>query len=351
MEKIQAKDIAKLLNATIIGDEKAIVSGINTIEDARNGDLTFLSNRKYLKYLKTTKASCVIVDKSIDVSNYKGKTFIICDDAYLCFAKLLNHFFGFKPKEPYISPKAQIAETAQIDKSAHISDFVVVEEDVTIGKNTTVMPFVYIGKGATIGDECLIYPTVTIRERSIIGNRVIIHSGSVIGSDGFGYATTKEKKHIKIPQMGNVIIEDDVEIGANVTIDRAALKSTRIGKGTKIDNLVQIAHNVEIGQNSLIVAQSGISGSTKIGNRVTLAGQTGIAGHLNIVDDVIITAKSGVGSSVKKPGIYSGIPICDHKAWLRSSVVMPKLHEMYKKLRELEKTLEELKRDARNRRD
>ncbi len=348
--KIKAGEIAKLLNAELIGDPEIEITGVNTIESAGEGELSFVSNRKYAKYISSTKASCIIVDKNIEIKGC-NKTFIVCDDAYLCFARLLNHFFGFKPKEPYISASASISEAASVDETAHIGEFVVIEKGARIGKNTTIMPFTYIGEEVSIGENCLIYPMVTIRENTVIGNRVIIHSGTVIGSDGFGYATTENGEHIKIPQIGNVIIDDDVEIGANVTIDRAAIKSTRIGKGTKIDNLVQIAHNVEIGRNSLIVAQSGISGSTKIGNSVTLAGQTGIAGHLTIADNVIITAKSGVGSSVRKPGIYSGIPISDHKLWLRSSVLVPRLHEMYKRVKELEKTVEELKRNAGNRRD
>jgi UDP-3-O-[3-hydroxymyristoyl] glucosamine N-acyltransferase len=341
---VNAGEIAALLGAELVGDASLEITGINAIEKASYNELTFLSNKKYEKYLFTTKASCIVVDKSVDVKQFSDKTFIICEDSYFCFAQVVRTLYGFKQKQPFIGEKTTIADSAQIDKSSRIEDFVFIEENVVVGKNTTIMPFVYIGKNSKIGDNCIIYPSVTIREDSVVGNNVIIHSSSVIGSDGFGYAHTKNNEHIKIPQIGNVVIEDDVEIGSNVSIDRAALDSTVVKKGAKIDNLVQIAHNVEIGENTIVVAQTGISGSTKIGKNVILAGQTGIAGHLDIADGVIITAKSGVGSSIKKPGVYSGIPIYDHSKWLRSSAVMPKLSDMYKRLRELEKEIEELKK-------
>ncbi len=345
---MNVKQIASLLEAELVGNEDLEISNINTIEKATEGELTFLANKKYEKFLSTTRAGCIIVDETADISKYKSKTFIVCKDAYFCFAKVLQTLYGFKKKEAYISKKASVSESAYIDSTCTIEDFVFVEEDVVIGKNSTIMPFVYIGKGSKIGDNCIIYPSVTIRENSIIGNNVIIHSGTVIGSDGFGYAHTPDNEHIKIPQVGNVVIEDDVEIGSNVSIDRAALDSTIIRKGAKIDNLVQIAHNVEIGQKTIIVAQTGISGSTKIGSNVVLAGQTGIAGHITIADGVIITAKSGVGSNIKKSGVYSGIPIFEHAKWLRSSAIIPRLSDMFKKIRELEKELEELKKNDRH---
>ncbi len=341
---MKVRDIASLLSADVVGNKDTQITGVGTIEKAKSDELTFVANKKYEKFLPTTNAGCIIVDSAVDIEKYKDKTFIICKDAYFCFAQVLRTLFAFKQKEPMISKNASIKESAKIDTTCRIEDFVFIDDNVTIGKNTTIMPFVYIGENTTIGENCIIYPSVTIRENSVIGNDVIIHSGSVIGSDGFGYAQTKENNHIKIPQVGNVVIEDGVEIGSNVSIDRAALDSTIIKKGAKIDNLVQIAHNVEIGENTLVIAQTGISGSTKIGKNVILAGQTGIAGHINIADGVIITAKSGVGSNVKKAGIYSGIPIYEHSKWLRNSVVVTKLGEMYKKIKELEKEIEELKK-------
>lgn len=340
---MKVKELGKFLNAEIVGEGSIEIEGISSIENASKSDLTFLSNKKYEKFLYSTKAGCVIIDRSVDTSKYSGN-FLVCEDAYLCFAKIVRMLFGFKPKKPYMGKNSRVGENTDIDATCHIEDFVFIEDGVKIGKNTTIMPFVYIGENSIIGDNCLIYPSVTIREKSVIGNGVIVHAGSVIGSDGFGYAHTKNGRHMKIPQIGNVVIEDDVEIGANVAIDRAALDSTIIRKGAKIDNLVQIAHNVEIGENTIVIAQTGISGSTKIGKNVILAGQTGIAGHLKVADGVIITAKSGVGSSIKKPGIYSGIPVYEHSKWLRSSVVKPKLSDMYKKIIELEKKIEELEK-------
>lgn len=337
-------ELAEEVGAEIFGDSNIEVRGISSIEKAQNDEITFISNKKYIKFLDSTKACCIIIDKNIDIAQYKDKTFIICDDAYICFAKILRMLHAKNFKNSYVSQKASVEKTASISKTAYISDYVFIEKGAKVGSNTVLMPFVYIGENVVIGDNCLIYPNVTIRKDAELGNNVIVHPGSVIGSDGFGYAKDKDGKYIKIPQVGNVIIADDVEIGANVTIDRAVLDHTIIGKGTKIDNLVQIAHNVQIGENTVVVAQTGISGSTTIGKNVTLAGQTGIAGHINITDGVIITAKSGVGGNINKPGIYSGIPVFDHTQWLRSSVVKPKLSDMYKKIMKLEKEIEELKK-------
>ncbi|WP_035586705.1 UDP-3-O-(3-hydroxymyristoyl)glucosamine N-acyltransferase [Hippea jasoniae] len=347
---MKIEEIAKLLNCSYIKRFEVDIDSLAPIEKAQKNTLSFLSNPKYEKYLKTTKAGCIIAPKSIDPDKYKNLNLVICDDPYLAFAVLLRHFYLPKPPSPKIDKTDIIGENSSIDETAHIEEYVVIGNNVKIGKHTRIMPFVYIGDNVVIKDNCLIYPNVVIRENCVVGNNVIIHAGSVIGSDGFGYAKTQEGRHLKIPQIGNVVIEDDVEIGANVTIDRAALESTIIKKGTKIDNLVQIAHNVEIGENSIIIAQTGISGSTKIGNNVILAGQTGIAGHLKIADNTIITAKSGIGTSIKKAGIYSGIPAYDHNLWLKSSAIMPKLYEMYKKIKELSKTIEELK-DAIDRKD
>lgn len=333
-------EIAHLLGCKPVIRNDIEVKNISPIDRANTTDLAFLSNPKYEKYLSSTKAGCVIVSDKIDPDNYPNLNLIICKNPYLAFAKVLRLLFLPGPPEPSLSKNTFLGENTKIDKTARVEDFVYIGRDAVIGKQTRIMPFVYIGENTKIGDNCIIYPNVTIRENCVIRNNVIIHSGSVIGSDGFGYADTEEGEHLKIPQIGNVVIEDDVEIGACVTIDRAALDSTIIKKGTKIDNLVQIGHNVVVGENSILVAQAGISGSTKLGKNVILAGQTGIAGHLTITDNVIITAKSGVGSSIKKPGVYSGIPVYDHRDWLKSSAVTPKLYEMYKKIKELEKRLE-----------
>ncbi len=334
--------IANLLDCKPIIRNDIEIKNISPIDRANDTDLAFLSNPKYEKYLNSTKAGCVIVSDKINPDDYPNLNMIICKNPYLAFAKVLRLLFLPGPPKPLISENVFLGENTKIDKTARIENFVCIEDNATIGKQTHIMPFVYIGKNVKIGDNCIIYPNVTIRENCIIGDNVIIHSGSVIGSDGFGYADTDDGEHLKIPQIGNVVIEDNVEIGACVTIDRAALERTVIKKGTKIDNLVQIGHNVVIGENSILVAQTGISGSTKLGKNVILAGQTGIAGHLTIADNVIITAKSGVGSSIKRAGIYSGIPVYDHKDWLKSSAINPKLYEIYKKIKELEKRLEEI---------
>ncbi len=339
---MKIKELANLLQCKAIIRKDIEIKNISPIEKAKEEDLAFLSNPKYEKYLKTTKAGCVIVSDKINTNNYPNLNFIICPNPYLAFAKILRHLYLPGPPNPYVSEKAYIEPSANIDNSARIEEFVFIDKNVKIGKQTRIMPFVFIGENTVIGKNCIIYPNVTIREGTVIGDNVIIHSGSVIGSDGFGYADSETGEHLKIPQIGNVIIENDVEIGACVTIDRAALESTIIKKGTKIDNLVQIGHNVVVGENSILVAQTGISGSTKLGKNVILAGQSGIAGHLNITDNVIITAKSGVGSSIRKPGVYSGIPAYDHASWLKSSAVMPKLYDMYKKIKELEKRVKEL---------
>ncbi|WP_025270502.1 UDP-3-O-(3-hydroxymyristoyl)glucosamine N-acyltransferase [Hippea sp. KM1] len=339
---MRPQEIADLLGCKAIVRREVQINSIAPIEAAGESELTFLSNPKYEKYLKTTQAGCVIVKPDIDPNNYPNLNLIICEDPYLAFAKIIRFVYGHKKPTPYISDKAHIDESAQIDSSVAIEEFVYIGKNVKIGKHTRIMPFAYIGDNTTIGENCLIYPHTTIREDTVIGNNVIIQPGAVIGSDGFGYATDENGNHLKIPQIGNVVIEDDVEIGAGATIDRAALKSTIIKKGTKIDNLVQIAHNVEVGEGSIIVAQTGISGSTKIGKGVILAGQTGIAGHLRIADKTIITAKSGIGRSISKPGVYSGIPAYEHNKWLKNSVIMPKLYDMHKKIKELEKMIKEL---------
>jgi len=342
---ISAKQLADIINGIYIGKSDAIVDGVASLNRADNRKVSFLSNKKYTKYISSTNACCIIVDQTFNYSDYKDKNFIVCKNAYLGFALALSYFYKKQFEKNFKSPKATIHNSAQISDNAYIGDFSYIAKNTKIG-DSYIMPMVYIGENSVIGDNCIIYPNVTIRENVQIGNNVIIHSGSVIGSDGFGYVND-DGKHFKIPQIGKVIIEDDVEIGSNVSIDRATLDETIIKKGTKIDNLVQIAHNVEIGENSILVSQCGISGSTKIGSNVILAGQVGIAGHLNIVDNTIITAKSGVGTSIRKSGIYSGIPVYEHTKWLKSSAIIPRLPELYKKIQELENRLKELEKHDR----
>ncbi len=337
--EVSVKLIAELINGKVFGDLKAKVSNIATIESAKEGDLTFIANKKYLKYLKKTKATAVILDKYVEHSDI---TQIVTDNPYLAYAKILTFFTKKDIQHKGISKNAEISKNVFIKDRAKVTiyPFVFIDEGVSIGENVIIYPHVYIGKDSVIGDNCTIYSNVSIYYNTKIGNNVTIHSGTVIGSDGFGYAKDGDK-YFKIPQIGNVIIEDSVEIGAGCTIDRGALNSTIIKRGTKIDNLVQIAHNVEIGENSAIVAQVGISGSSKIGNNVVLAGQVGVAGHLKIGNNVMVGAQSGIGKSISDNKIVSGSPAIEHSKWLKWAVVYKDVPEFIKRVKKIEKLLGE----------
>jgi len=330
-------DIAKLVNGEIYGDTEIEITGVSGILDAAQGDITFISSKKYLKEIGNCKASALIVKeqiKGISIPQLK------VSNPYLAFAKLLEFFYVKPFIHTGISKSAIISDKAAIGNNVTIFPSVFISDGAFIGDGTIIYPFVYIGENTKIGNNCVIYPNVTIRENVKIGNKVIIHSGSVIGSDGFGYVFDNGV-HKKIPQVGGVIIEDDVEIGSNVSIDRATLGNTIIGKGTKIDNLSQIAHNVKIGSNSLIIAQVGIAGSTEIGDYVTLGGQVGVADHTKIESQTMIGAQSGIMGNVPK-GIYSGSPAIPHREWLKAQAIFARLPEMHKKIKELEDKLKEL---------
>ncbi|OGP11301.1 MAG: UDP-3-O-(3-hydroxymyristoyl)glucosamine N-acyltransferase [Deltaproteobacteria bacterium GWC2_42_51] len=340
-------ELAKLAGGDVAGDRGVIISGLAGIDVAEEGDITFIANPKYIAQIQTTKASAIIISPDIkspegmSAAAQAGKNFLYAKNPYLAFAKVLELFYP--PAKPYndIHPDARIHQTAVIGESVSIYPNVFVDEGAKIGSRVVLYPGVYIGNNAEVGDDTVLYSNVSVREGCLIRKRVIIHCNSVIGSDGFGYAKDGTK-YYKIPQKGIVRIEDDVEIGACVTIDRATLGETVIGRGTKIDNLVQIAHNVTIGDDSIIVAQVGIAGSAKIGKRVTLAGQVGVNGHIEIGDDVMIGAQSGVTSDVKSQQIYSGMPAIPHKEWLKAQTIFAKLPEMRKTLMELEKRVKEL---------
>ncbi len=341
--EIKLKEIAQLINGELYGDGEIIIRNIAPIEKAQKGDITFLSNKKYKPFLKKTKASAVILEKKEDIDISQ----IVVNNPYLAYAKLLTFFTKKEITHFGISEKATIDKSAKISEKVSIYPNVYIGKNVEIGEDCIIYPGVFIGDNTKIGKNCLIYANVSIYHDTIIGNNVIIHAGTVIGSDGFGYAKDGDK-YFKIPQIGNVIIEDDVEIGANCTIDRGAINSTIIRKGTKIDNLVQIAHNVEIGENSAIVAQVGISGSTKLGNCVVLAGQVGVAGHLKIGNRVMVGAQSGVGKDLKDNSIVSGSPAIDHKKWLRWAVSYEKLPDLIKKVNELERKFQEVYKNGKN---
>jgi UDP-3-O-[3-hydroxymyristoyl] glucosamine N-acyltransferase len=340
------RDFSKIVNGTIIGDANTEIEGVAGIKEAKKGDITFIASRKYMQELRGSKASCVIVKEpfdGIDIPQLKVA------NPHYAFAKAIECFYPAKVWKSGVSDMAFIAEKVGMGRDVTVGPFAHIAAGVSIGDGTAVLTGAYIGEGARIGNGCIIYPNVTVREKVSIGDRVIIHSGAVIGSDGFAYVF-ENGSHYKIPQVGGVIIEDDVEIGSNVSIDRATLGNTVIGKGTKIDNLVQIAHNVRIGENSLIVAQVGIAGSSEIGSQVTLAGQVGVADHAKIDSGTVIAAQSGVFGHVLK-GLYSGSPVIPHNSWLRAQTIFAKLPEVNKKIRELEarlKRLEKLEKEDAN---
>ncbi|MBS1113604.1 MAG: lpxD [Nitrospirae bacterium] len=331
--------IASLVHGEIFGDPDLDIRGVAGINEAQQGDITFLSGRRHVKDLPHCRASCIIVQEPLhDLPLPQLKV----ANPHLAFAKLLEHFYVklFKPRG--VSKDALISDKATIGEDVSIFPYSFIADGAFIGNKSVIHPFAFIGENASIGENCVIYPHVTLREKVKVGNRVIIHAGSVIGSDGFGYVFD-EGKHHKIPQVGGVIIEDDVEIGANATIDRATTGNTVIGKGTKIDNLVQIGHNVTMGNNCLIVAQVGIGGSTAMGDYVTLGGQVGVSDHTVVESGTMIGAQSGVMGNVAK-GTYSGSPAIPHRDWLKAHVVIAKLPELYKRIKELEDKLRELER-------
>jgi len=331
MEKT-LREVALLIGATIQGDADAKVRTITGIDKARAGDLTFVANPKYAKYIATTGATGIICSPDISAPD---KNLLKVDNPYLAYAKIMNFLYPPRAEAGTVDRLACIGRDVRLGKQVTVYPQVYIGDGCVLEDGVTVYPHCYIGDRVQIGTGTLIYPNVTIREGCIVGKRVIIHAGAVIGSDGFGFAKDGPA-YCKIPQVGIVQIDDDVEIGANVTIDRAAMGKTWIQRGTKIDNLVQIAHNVVIGEDSAIVAQVGISGSTKLGNRVTLAGQVGLIGHITIGDDVIVGAQGGVAAGIPSGQIMSGCPAIPHKTWLKASRSFEKLPDMRKTLHELE---------------
>ena len=312
---MKLKQLAKSIGIFYSGRDVEIV-GINRLKDAKEDELSFLDNPKYLKDLKTTKAVAVLVSKKYESSVPKDCIALVDEEPYLKVA-LASKFFA-----PDIMKKE--GKRPIFGKDCNIGVNVSFGKDVVIGNRVTIMPGCYIGDDVKIGDDTTIYPNVTIYHQCKIGNRCIIHSGTVVGSDGYGFAHTKDGKHIKFYQLGNVVIEDDVEIGSNCSIDRGALSSTIIKEGVKIDNLVHIAHNCEIGKYSLLVAQVGLSGSTKLGRNVVMGGQSATAGHLKIGDFATIAARGGVTKSIEGSKVYGGFPLMEHKKWLKLNVILSK---------------------------
>ena len=330
-------EIATYVGGVVVGDKSLQIKRVSGIEHAQPGDLTFLANPKYKTFLPTTSASAVIVGEDIDTDRV---ALIKHPHPYLGFCKALEMLYPqTKRYSCGVDPTAILSKDVEIGEDVHIGPYVVIESGVKIGDKVKILAGSFVGDRTLIGEGSFIYPRVVIREDTVIGKKVIIHSGTVIGSDGFGYVRD-EKGHRKIPQVGKVVIEDEVEIGANVTIDRATLGETRIARGTKIDNLVQIAHNVVIGENCLIIAQVGVSGSTKIGKDVTIAGQVGLVGHIRIGDRVFIGAQSGVSKSIENDAIFFGYPAREiHKA-RKIEACISQLPEYFKRINKLEKKLE-----------
>lgn len=336
--------ICNAVGGRVVGDPDCVIHTVGGIEEALPGQITFIANAKYVRLLPWTRASAVIVPQGLEVP--KGTNAIIHENPSMAFVKTTS-LFSPQPcpggAAKGISDKACVGKNVRLGKEVRIDDYAVIADEVTVGDKTRIGPFVYIGRDTEIGCDCLIYPNVTVREGTVIGNRVIIHSGTVIAADGFGYVAV-DGKHVKIPQTGTVCIEDDVEIGANVTIDRARFDKTVIGRGTKIDNLVMVAHNVKVGECSIIVAQVGISGSTEIGRNVILAGQAGVVGHIKIGDNARVTAQAGVTKSVPAGATVSGTPARPHeqeRKALAATYRIPELLREVEELRERVKTLQE----------
>jgi UDP-3-O-[3-hydroxymyristoyl] glucosamine N-acyltransferase len=338
-----ASQIADYLQGSIVGNEWATVTTVAEIENAKSGSLAFLSNPKYTPYIYDTQASIVLVNDTFIPEKEVKATLIKVPDAYASFARLLDLYTQFQKKKEGIHETAIIPATATLGENVYLGEYVVLGENVTLGDNVKIYPNTYIGDGVSIGNDTTIYSGSNIYSETKIGTHCIIHSGTVIGSDGFGFAPRNDGTFEKIAQIGNVEIEDYVEIGSNCSIDRATLGTTWIRKGAKLDNLLQVAHNVEIGENTVIAAQTGISGSTKIGKNCMVGGQAGIVGHIQIADGVKIQAQSGVGKSINKPGVsIQGSPAFDYSQFNRSFVIFKNLEKLEKRVRELEAKLKEV---------
>ncbi|NQU35934.1 MAG: UDP-3-O-(3-hydroxymyristoyl)glucosamine N-acyltransferase [Bacteroidetes bacterium] len=336
--KFTAQQIAAALNGTVDGDPNAVVSNLSKIEDGLPGTLSFLANPKYTSYIYDTKATLVIVNNNFKPDKPITATLIRVEDAYSSFATLLEMYNEAKGKRAGISSKAGIAESATIGKNVFVGDFASIGENTIVGDNCTIYPNATIGYNCVLGNNTIIYPGVTIYDGCIVGNDCTLHAGVVIGADGFGFAPQSDNNYKKIPQIGNVILEDNVEIGANTTIDRATIGSTIIRKGAKIDNLIQIAHNVIVGENTIIAAQTGISGSTKIGKNCLIGGQVGIIGHLEIADGVMVAAQSGIGKSItEENSVHEGSPAFSKRDFQRSYIHFRRLDSTIKRINELER--------------
>ncbi|MFD1096029.1 UDP-3-O-(3-hydroxymyristoyl)glucosamine N-acyltransferase [Salegentibacter chungangensis] len=339
--KFTAAQIAEILEGEIEGNPEAEVSELAKIEEGSEGSLTFLSNPKYTSYLYTTGASITIVNKDFEVEQPVNTTLIKVKDAYKAFSTLLEYYNQIKLNKSGIEQPSYISDSVKHEEGLYLGAFAYIGENVKLGKNVKVYPNAYIGDNVTIGNDVTIFAGVKIYSETIIGNNCVIHSGAIVGADGFGFSPDEKGEYSKVPQIGNVIIEDNVDVGAATTIDRATLGSTIIRKGVKLDNQIQIAHNVEIGENTAIAAQTGIAGSTKIGKNCLIGGQVGIVGHLSIGDRVKIQAQSGIGRNVKDDEILQGSPAFGYNDFNKSFIHFKNLPKIVNNIYQLEKKLGE----------
>ncbi|WP_462317132.1 UDP-3-O-(3-hydroxymyristoyl)glucosamine N-acyltransferase [Marinilabilia sp.] len=337
-----AKQIAELIQGEIEGNAEQVVRDVSKIEEGRPETLTFLANPKYEHHIYNTDASVVIVNKSFEPEKPVKATLIKVDDAYQALARLLQMYESSLPKKTGIEQPSFIADDAKLGEFIYVGAFAYISEKAKIGKNAQIWPGTFIGEGVEVGDDTIIYSGAKIYKHCKIGNGCIIHSGAVVGSDGFGFAPGPDGDYQKIPQVGNVIVEDLVEIGANTTIDRATMGSTIIRRGAKLDNLVQIAHNVEVGSNTVIAAQTGVAGSTKIGKNCMFGGQVGITGHIKVADGTRLAAQTGVAGAIKKDGTtLMGSPAINVMDYNKSYVMFRKLPDIYRQLQDLQKKISE----------
>ncbi len=342
--EFSASQIALIIKGTVEGDPNATVRSFNKIEEAVAGQLSFLANPKYEDFLYTTGASLIIINESLELRQSLSATLIRVPDAYSAFATLLQTYEQLmEQKMVGVQEPSFVAKNAILGENVFVGAFTYIGENVKLGKNVKVYPHCFLGNNVTVGDDCILHPGVKIYHDCVVGNKVIIHAGTVLGGDGFGFAPQPDGSYKKVPQIGNVVVEDEVEIGSNSCIDRATMGSTIIHKGAKLDNLIQIAHNVEIGSYTVIAAQSGVSGSTKVGNRVMIGGQVGIVGHISIADGSRINAQSGVSKSLKVPNsVVTGSPAFDYTSTLRSQAIFRNLPEMERRIAELELLIKHL---------
>ncbi len=336
--QITARELCALLNGKLEGNPDVVVSGPSKIEEGQPGTLTFLANPKYEHFVYTTKASILLAGEDFTPTQPLSATIIRVENVYACVALLLDKFGSEITQQTGISKQAFVDSSAEIGEGTSIGHFTVVDKQAKIGKNCTIYPQVFIGEDVTIGDNVTLHSGVKIYHKCQLGNNIVLHSNVVIGADGFGFAPQEHGTYKKVAQIGNVLIEDNVEIGSNTTVDRATMGSTYIRRGVKLDNLIMIAHNVEIGENTVIAAQTGIAGSTRIGKNCMIGGQVGIVGHIQIADRTKIQAQSGISRTIKDPDTaWYGSPAIDYGDFLKAQVVFKKLPELQKKINELEK--------------